>query len=57
MMVSLGSILGNLTAGALAEVFPERSVILGVNLLGVALVYVFIYRGRQHVARIYNREL
>ena len=57
MMVSLGSILGNLTAGALAEVFPERSVILGVNLLGVVLVYVFIYRGRQHVARIYNRDL
>ena len=57
MLCSLGGIAGSLTAGGLAEVMPERWAIVllaGVGLLGV---YVFMYRGRKHVAAIYNREV
>ena len=57
MLCSLGSIAGSLTAGGLAEVMPERWAIMilaGVGLLGV---YAFMYRGRKHVAAIYNREV
>lgn len=57
MMTSVGSILGNLTAGALAEVFPERAIVLGINVFALAMVYVFIVRGRSYVAAIYNRDL
>lgn len=57
MLCALGSVAGSLTAGGLAEVMPERWAIMllaGVGLLGV---YVFMYRGRKHVAAIYNREV
>jgi len=57
MLCSLGGIAGSLTAGGLAEVMPERWAIMilaGVGLIGV---YVFMYRGRKHVAAIYNREV
>jgi len=56
MMTSLGTVVGSLLVGALAEVFPERGVIVGVHLVILASVYVFIYRGRAYVADIYNRE-
>jgi len=50
-------VVGSLSMGALAEVFSERSIIFWVNVFGLALVYLFIYRNRTHVAAIYNREL
>ena len=57
MLCSLGGIAGSLTAGGLAEIMPERwaiALLAGVGLVGV---YVFMYRGRKHVAAIYNREV
>ena len=52
MMTSLGALL----VGALAEVFPERAVIVGIYAVVLLSVYLFIYRGRAHVADVYNRE-
>lgn len=57
MLNSLGSIGGSLTAGALAEFLPERHVILLLSAVGIAAVYLFMFRGRKHVAAIYNRDL
>lgn len=57
MMMSLGSIVGNLSAGALAERFSERAVIAGMNLAGLYMIYIFIYRGRESVKRIYNQDV
>lgn len=57
MLTSAGGILGNLTAGALAEIFPERAILLGINVFALAMVYVFMVRGRRHVEAIYNRDL
>ena len=57
MLCSLGGIAGSLTAGGLAEIMPERwaiALLAGAGLLGV---YVFMYRGRKHVAAIYNRDV
>lgn len=57
MLCSIGSIIGSLTAGSLAELTGERAAVMlmaGVGLIGS---YVFMYRGRQHVAAIYNREV
>lgn len=56
MMTSLGTVAGSLLAGALAEVFPERGVIVGIHAVILLSVYLFIYRGRAHVAEVYNRE-
>ena len=57
MLTSMGSIGGTLLAGAMAEVMPERHVMLLMGVLGVTTVYLFMYRGREHVAAIYNRDL
>ncbi|MGM9618370.1 MAG: MFS transporter [Oscillospiraceae bacterium] len=57
MLCSLGSIAGSLTAGVLGEFMPERHVILLLNAIGLASVYLFMYRGRKPVAAIYNRDL
>ena len=57
MLCSIGGIAGSLTAGTLAEFMPERwavSLLAGVGLLGV---YLLMYRGRTHVAAIYNRKV
>ncbi|MGM9607550.1 MAG: MFS transporter [Oscillospiraceae bacterium] len=57
MLCSLGSVAGSLTAGVLGELMPERHVILLLNAIGLAAVYLFMYRGRKPVAAIYNRDL
>lgn len=57
MVTSVGGITGALAAGGLAEFLPERIVILILSGLGLLSVYLFMYRGRKHVAAIYNRDL
>lgn len=57
MLCSIGSIAGSLTAGSLAEVMDERIVVMLLSAAGLVGVYFFMYRGRQHVAAIYNREV
>lgn len=57
MLSSLGGICGSLAAGSLAEIMPERHVIILLHAIGLVAVYVFMYRGRKHVANIYNRDL
>ena len=57
MLCSMGSIAGSLTAGGLAEVMPERWAVVLLAAAGLVGVYVFMYRGRKHVAAIYNREV
>ena len=57
MLNSLGGIAGGLAAGALAEVLPEREIILVTFLLALASVYLFIYRGREEIKAIYNRVM
>ena len=57
MLAALGGVVGGLLAGALAEVLPERGIIAGSNALALAAVYLFIWRGREHVRKVYNREV
>ncbi|MDD4797148.1 MAG: MFS transporter [Eubacteriales bacterium] len=57
MVNAAGGILGQLSAGAAAEVLNERLVVLmwmSITLLAVLFV---MYPGRHHVAKIYNREI
>lgn len=57
MATSLGSVVGSLGAGALAEFFPERGIIVGTQVFMLGAVYLLMYRGREHVAAIYNRDV
>ncbi len=57
MFTALGGIAGSLLVGALAEGLPERFLLAASNALALAAVYAFIYRGREHVKKVYNREV
>jgi hypothetical protein len=54
MLVILGTIIGQLIAGALGEILPIRGIIVGAmtfNLLGVLFIMA---PNREHVKKIYN---
>lgn len=57
MLTSVGSLCGTLLAGSLAEVMPERGVILLFSAVGLAAAWLFIFRHRREVAAVYNREV
>ncbi len=57
MLCSLGSIAGGLLAGGMAEFMSERMVVLIISAFGLLGTYLFMYRGRKHVAKVYNREV
>ncbi|MDE6590175.1 MAG: MFS transporter [Oscillospiraceae bacterium] len=57
MLTSVGSLCGTLLAGSLAEVLPERAVILLFSAVGLAAAWGFVFRNRREVAAIYNREV
>ena len=57
MISFVGSVVGSLVIGALAEILPERLIVTVTNALVLLAVYLFMYRGREHVKKIYNREV
>ena len=57
MICFLGSVVGSLTIGALAEFLPERLLVIVTNALVLAAVYLFIWRGREAVQKVYNRDV
>ena len=57
MIVSAGNILGQLLAGFLGEIYPERHVIIGLMSINMLAIYFIMYRKREHVKKIYNRRV
>ena len=57
MLCSLGSIAGTLSVGAMSELWPERNIIVGINVFALVMVYVFMYRDREAVKKVYNRDV
>ena len=57
MLCTLGGIAGSLTAGGLAEIMPERWAVVLLAGTGLVGVWLFMWRGRKHVAAIYNRTV
>jgi len=55
MFMNAGTILGQLIAGALADIIPIRVVIIMLNAVCLIASYGIMWRGRRHVIPIYNR--
>jgi MFS family permease len=55
MISTAGALLGEVLAGGLTLLLPERIVLLGAMLLCAMAAIIFIGGGREHVAYIYNR--
>ena len=56
MLSTAGALAGEVLAGGLTLVLPERVVLLGAMLVCALAALVFIGGGREHVAYIYNRS-
>ena len=57
MLTTVGSIIGQLSAGVLGEVFPYRAVMVAMNLFALVAAVAIMYPGRNHVKRIYNVDI
>jgi len=57
MATTLGSIIGPLTVGALAEVLPIRPLVVATSGLNLFAVYFIMWRRRDKVRPIYNQNL
>ena len=56
MLSTAGALVGEVLAGGLTLVLPERVVLLAAMLVCALAAVVFIGGGREHVAYIYNRS-
>ena len=57
MMTTMGSIVGPLMAGALAEAVPLRPLIAVMAAANLGAVYLTMWRGKEKVRPIYNQNL
>lgn len=57
MACNTGIIMGQLIAGALAEYFSCRAIIVGLMALNLIGTFAIMYKGRRYVAPIYNRDV
>ena len=55
MISTAGALLGEVLAGGLTLILPERVVLLAAMLLCALAAVIFIGGGREHVSYIYNR--
>jgi len=56
MVNNAGSIIGNLTAGAMAELFSPRIVLLGFMCLSLLATFSIMIPNRQKVKPVFNRR-
>ena len=54
MISMLGSLVGEMAAGLLSQVMPERSIVMAAMLLCLVAAVVFIGGNRESVSKIYN---
>lgn len=57
MTNTIGSLLGELIAGVLSEVFPMRNVLAGFMLFSVVCAFIIIGGNAKHIKPIYNRRV
>ena len=57
MSCNTGMIIGQLIAGAFAERFDIRLIIVALMSMNLLAIFAIMYRGRRYVAPIYNRDV
>ncbi len=57
MACNTGIIIGQLIAGALAERYDCRIIIIGLMSVNMLAIFAVMYRGHRYVAPIYNRDV
>lgn len=57
MIMTCGTLLGQLIVGILGEMLDPRLIVLSFNIINMFAVYFVVYRGREDLKKIYNREV
>jgi len=57
MFMNAGTIIGQLIAGALADIIPIRAVVIIFNVICIIAIFGIMWRGRRHVIPIYNQTV
>jgi DHA3 family macrolide efflux protein-like MFS transporter len=57
MLCTVGTIIGQLVSGALAEFYDVRLIVIGFMAVNMLAVIFVMYRGREHVKKIYNVQV
>ena len=57
MITTMGTLTGQLVAGSLGEFLPERTILIGMMIINVTAIYCIMYRHREKVKPLYNRDV
>lgn len=57
ILTATGMIIGRLMAGALGEIYPYSTIVMGFSVVGLLAFFVIIMGQATHVKAIYNRKV
>ena len=57
MITTMGTLTGQIVAGSLGEFLPERTILIGMMIINVTAIYCIMYRHREKVKPLYNRDV
>lgn len=57
LLTTCGTMIGQLTGGALGEKFDARYIVLGAMVINMLAIWLIMFAGRRHVKKIYNNDI
>ena len=57
MITTLGTLIGQIVAGSLGEILPERTIIIGMMAINIVAILATMFRNREDVKPLYNRDV
>lgn len=57
MITTMGTMTGQIAAGMIAEFLPERTVLIGMMVINITAIYLIMFRHREEVKPLYNRDV
>ena len=57
MITTLGTLAGQMIAGSLGEILPERTILIGMMFINVIAITLIMFRNREDVKPLYNRDV
>jgi len=57
MITTMGTLTGQIVAGSLGEFLPERTILIGMTVLNCTAIYLTMFRHREDVKPLYNRDV
>ena len=57
MITTMGTLTGQIVAGSLGEFLPERTILIGMMIVNVTAITLTMFRHREDVKPLYNRDI